>query len=176
VSRPFCNRRIAGRPGAPAFKPQGVPACELEEVTLRLDEFEAMRLADLGGLYQAAAAQQMNVSRATFSRIVEAAHRTVADAIVHGKLLRIEGGPVQLAAPRCCLLHDEHEGLAGAWLEDRERSPQKDGRSRRVPVAEAPVAKANKTPAMDAPRRLAAASSSKRQSTPISTRRRGEES
>jgi predicted DNA-binding protein (UPF0251 family) len=107
MPRPFCNRRIAGRPAAAAFKPAGIPMDELEEVVMTLDEFEALRLADLDGLYQEAAAAQMGVSRPTFSRIVEAAHRKIADALVHGKALRIEGGPVQMERPRCCRLHDE---------------------------------------------------------------------
>ena len=52
---------------------------------MTLDEFEAIRLADLDGLYQEQAAAQMNVSRATFSRIIEAAPRKLADVLVHGK-------------------------------------------------------------------------------------------
>jgi len=85
----------------------GIPVTELEEVVMALDEFEAMRLADLDGMYQEDAAKQMNVSRPTFSRIIEAAHRKIADALVHGKALRIEGGPVQIAGRRCCRRHDE---------------------------------------------------------------------
>jgi uncharacterized protein len=106
MPRPFCPRRIAGRPVASIFKPVGVPLRELDEVVMTLDEFEAIRLADLDGQYQEQAAGQMGVSRATFSRIVDSAHRKVADALVHGKALRIEGGPVHLGAPRCCRLHD----------------------------------------------------------------------
>lgn len=106
MPRPFCCRRIAGRPGAPVFKPVGVPVVELEEVVMTLDEFEALRLADLDGLYQEDAASRMNVSRPTFSRIVESAHRKVADALVHGKALRIQGGPVRLERRRCCREHD----------------------------------------------------------------------
>jgi predicted DNA-binding protein (UPF0251 family) len=79
---------------------------DLEEVVMTLDEFEALRLADLNGLYQEQAAAQMAVSRPTFSRIVDAARRKVADALVHGKALRIEGGPVRTEARRCCALHD----------------------------------------------------------------------
>ena len=74
---------------------------------MTLDEFEALRQADLGGLYQEQAAEQMGVSRPTFSRIIESAHRKVADALVHGKALRIEGGPVQHEGRRCCELHDK---------------------------------------------------------------------
>ena len=64
----------------------------LQQVSLSVDELEAIRLADLEGLYQEQAAQQMNVSRQTFGRILEAAHKKVADALVNGKALSIEGG------------------------------------------------------------------------------------
>jgi predicted DNA-binding protein (UPF0251 family) len=110
VPRPFSFRRIAGRPAAPVFKPQGIPVRDLEEVVMTLDEFEAMRLASLDGLYQEEAARQMNISRPTFSRIIESAHRKMADALVHGKALRIEGGPVQLGRRRCCRMHDGGRG------------------------------------------------------------------
>jgi predicted DNA-binding protein (UPF0251 family) len=99
-------RRIAGRPVASIFKPVGIPVRELEQVVMTLDEFEALRLASLNGLYQEQAAEEMNISRPTFSRIIESAHRKVADALVHGKALRIEGGLVQLRRPRCCQMHD----------------------------------------------------------------------
>jgi transposase-like protein len=69
-------------------------------VALSVDEFEALRLADLEGLYQDEAAIRMGVSRPTFARIVEASRRKVAEALVHGRALRIGGGPVALAGRR----------------------------------------------------------------------------
>jgi predicted DNA-binding protein (UPF0251 family) len=113
VTRPPCCRRVAGQPGASVFKPIGIPVRLLDEVVMTLDEFEAIRLADLDGLYQESAAAQMGVSRPTFSRIVAEAHRKVADALVHGKALRIEGGPVHVAGNRCCQLHDARAASAG---------------------------------------------------------------
>ncbi|MDX9724637.1 MAG: DUF134 domain-containing protein [Myxococcota bacterium] len=104
--RPFSDRHVAGRPAIALFKPAGRALFELEYVVLSLDEFEALRLADLEGHYQTEAARQMKVSRATFSRIIEAAHQKVADALVHGKAIRIEGGPVCLQKRRCCRVHD----------------------------------------------------------------------
>jgi predicted DNA-binding protein (UPF0251 family)/predicted Fe-Mo cluster-binding NifX family protein len=86
------DRRVAALPTVPVFKPAGIPARDLEEVALTLDEFETIRLADYEGLYQEAAALRMGVSRQTFGRIVEAARKKVADALVNGKALRIEGG------------------------------------------------------------------------------------
>jgi uncharacterized protein len=95
------------------FKPIGIPVRLLDEVVMTLDEFEAIRLADLDGLYQESAAAQMGVSRPTFSRIVAEAHRKVADAIVHGRALRIEGGPVHVAGQRCCRRHERRAAVAG---------------------------------------------------------------
>ncbi len=109
MPRPFCCRRIAGKPAAAVFKPIGIPVRELEEVVMTLDEFEAMRLTDLDGFYQERAAEQMNVSRPTLSRIIDSAHRKIADTLVHGKALRIEGGPVQIQGRRCCRIHDREE-------------------------------------------------------------------
>ena len=96
MPRPCCLRHIGFKPRAGLFKPAGVPACAVEEVTLTLDEVEALRLADLNGLYQEQAAEQMKISRPTFSRVVEEARRKVADALIHGKAIRLEGGAVRM--------------------------------------------------------------------------------
>jgi predicted DNA-binding protein (UPF0251 family) len=96
MPRPCCLRHVGWKPPAGLFKPAGIPACALDEVTLTLDEVEALRLADLNGLYQEQAAEQMKISRPTFSRIVEQARRKVAEALIHGKALRLEGGAVKM--------------------------------------------------------------------------------
>ena len=96
MPRPHKCRRIEGSPAATVYKPAGVPRCSLEEIIITLDEFEAMRLADYEGLYQEDAAARMNVSRQTFGNIIDGAHRKVADCLVNGKALRIEGGNVEI--------------------------------------------------------------------------------
>jgi len=100
MPRPYCWRRVAAEPMAAVFKPIGIPRRELDEIVMTLDEFEAVRLADLEGLYQEEAAARMAVSRPTFGRIVASARRKVADALTHGKALRIEGGPIYTRRPR----------------------------------------------------------------------------
>lgn len=92
--RPKKMRWVKCLPGERCFRPQCRPAGELAGVSLSVDEFEALRLADLEGMYQVDAARQMNVSRPTFARIVAAARAKVADALVNIKALRIEG--------KCC--------------------------------------------------------------------------
>jgi predicted DNA-binding protein (UPF0251 family) len=89
MARPFKNRQISCVPAASYFKPVGIPMRELEEIVLGLDELEAMRLADLEGLYQAEAAEKMGVSRQTIGNILNSAHRKLADALLNGKALRI---------------------------------------------------------------------------------------
>jgi predicted DNA-binding protein (UPF0251 family) len=89
MARPPKCRRIGFSPTATYFKPRGIGMALLEEVSLELDEVEALRLADLESLYQAEAAERMGVSRQTFANIVERARKKVADAIIHGKALRI---------------------------------------------------------------------------------------
>jgi len=65
---------------------------ELAEVELKLDEYEAIRLADLTGLYQEEAAKKMGISRQTFGNILQVARQKVADAIVNSKAIRIKSG------------------------------------------------------------------------------------
>ena len=89
------KRWVSGPPPASMFKPAGIPARDLERVVLRLDEYEALRLADYEGLKQEEVAAKLNVSRPTVSRILESARRTVASAMAEAKTLVVEGGPVQ---------------------------------------------------------------------------------
>ena len=95
MSRPLQTRKIGFVPRVVFFKPAGIPRVDLEEIALTLDELEAVRLADLNGLYQEQAAPKMDVSRSAFARILESARRKIADALVHGKSLKLEGGPVR---------------------------------------------------------------------------------
>ena len=89
MPRPPCCRRIDGEPIATVFKPAGIPTRQLPTTVLTIDEFEAVRLADLEGLYQAQAAERMHVSRPTFGRIITSAHRKIAEALVRGHALMI---------------------------------------------------------------------------------------
>ena len=92
MPRPPCCKRVEELPGVRYFKPRGVPLMGLEEVSLAFEELEALRLAHQEGLYQQEAAARMGVSRATFGRVLESAHRKVTSALVGGLALRIEGG------------------------------------------------------------------------------------
>ena len=93
MGRPPRPRIVRHWPDAIYYKPQGVPLRVLAEVTIGLDELEALRLADREGLSQEEVGRQMQISRPTAGRILAEARRKVADALVTGKALRIEGGP-----------------------------------------------------------------------------------
>jgi uncharacterized protein len=79
---------------------------ELEEVVLALDELEALRLVDFEALSHEQAGERMRVSRGTVGRLLEKGRKTVVDALLHGRALRIEGGPIAASATkrrgRCC--------------------------------------------------------------------------
>lgn len=96
MTRPKCCRKIACIPDVNYYKPKGIPSSILDEVVLTLDEFEAIKLADFEGLYQEQAAVKMDISRQTFGRIIDSAHRKIADVLIHGKALKIEGGEVRV--------------------------------------------------------------------------------
>jgi predicted DNA-binding protein (UPF0251 family) len=100
MARPINCRRVGSMPEINYFKPRGIPLSMLNEVILTIDEFEAIRLADLENLYQEEAAEKMNVSRQTFGRIIDSAHKKVAKSLIQGKALKIEGGEFEMAEMR----------------------------------------------------------------------------
>jgi predicted DNA-binding protein (UPF0251 family) len=76
------------------YKPAGIPADRLQWIKLSLDEFETIRLLDHIGLDQEQAAAKMGISRPTVTRVYASARRKIADALVTGQAICIEGGPV----------------------------------------------------------------------------------
>ena len=94
MPRPQYNRIVHEPPLFSNFKPIGVRGRDLEQIVLTLDEFEAFRLADQLGFSHAMAADEMEISRSTFSRLIEKARKKIADFIIQGRLLTIEGGSV----------------------------------------------------------------------------------
>ncbi len=97
AGRPVNCRSVEGLPKVTCFLPEGVPPSRQQNVVLSVDEVEAMRLADLLGMYQEDAASRMKISRQTFGRIVQSARKKVADALVEGKTICIEGGNIEQA-------------------------------------------------------------------------------
>lgn len=98
MARPPKCRIVDQEPSVTYFKPRGVPLRKLEEIILSVEELEAIRLSDVNGLDQDAAARRMGISRQTFGRILSKARNTVARSIVEGLGLKIEGGNYMLSA------------------------------------------------------------------------------
>lgn len=104
MPRPQRCRRICAMPGSDEFAPAGSDCRNAPVVTMSVDEYEVIRLIDLVGLTQEQCANQINVARTTVTGIYDAARFKIADAIVHGKRLVIEGGNIRLCerAGDCC--------------------------------------------------------------------------
>jgi len=96
MPRPPKCRRVAYMPEVTYFKPAGITLRALEEVRMSIEEAEALRLKDLEGLEQEQGAEKMNVSRPTFQRILASARQKIADALLNGKVMRIEGGNFEM--------------------------------------------------------------------------------
>jgi uncharacterized protein len=114
-------RKICFLPDVTYFKPAGVKMALLDEVELGHDEVEAIRLKHLVKLDQETAAQQMGVSQPTFHRLLNSAHEKLAEAVIKGKALRIEGGNVSVqegfeaadcGRPRDCGRRPRKNGIA----------------------------------------------------------------
>ena len=103
-------RKVSSIPQVTYFKPAGLRIAELEEVKLLVEEAEAIRLKDLEGLEQEECAGKMNISRSTFSRLLDSARKKIADALLSGKAIRIEGGNFEMEVRRFrCLKGHEWE-------------------------------------------------------------------
>ncbi|MGQ9498907.1 MAG: DUF134 domain-containing protein [Dissulfurimicrobium sp.] len=115
MPRPPKCRIVNQEPLVVYFKPCGIPMRNLKEVVLSVDGFEAIRLTDLEGLDQEAAAAKMGISRQTFGRILAMARKAMAEAIVFGLCLRIEGGNYQLSkgvgddTVKACNIYDKED-------------------------------------------------------------------
>ena len=91
MPRPKKCRRVKFVPEINYFVPSP-PQLISKEVTLTMEEIEAIRLCDLMSTSQQQGCEEMNVSRGTFQRIINLAHQKIADALVNGKAIRISGG------------------------------------------------------------------------------------
>ncbi|MEA4985795.1 hypothetical protein SDC9_49448 [bioreactor metagenome] len=114
MPRPTQNRKVATPPLMLGYKPFGIPRSQLESIVVQYDEFETVRLLDYEGLMQEQAAEMMQVSRPTLTRIYEAARRKIARAFVEGKMILIEGGNVEFSGEwfRCKKCYKLIDGMS----------------------------------------------------------------
>jgi predicted DNA-binding protein (UPF0251 family) len=114
MPRPRKCRFVTQEPGVTFFKPQGIPLRILEHALITVDELEALRLSDFLGMSHEEAAKQLKVSRPTVTRMLARAHQAIADALVNGKAIRIEGGDYVLESPECQCPKCRAQGSASA--------------------------------------------------------------
>lgn len=91
MPRPKKWRKVCGLPAHKLYGPRNCNN-ENEIIEMEVEEFETIRLMDFEGLNQTECAERMNVARSTVQRIYDDARKKMADSLVNGKLLKIEGG------------------------------------------------------------------------------------
>lgn len=96
MARPQKSRKVCNPPKMMGYKPFGVSISEIDVVRLKYEEFESIRLLDYDKLSQEQAAEKMDVSRPTITRIYNRAKETIAKAFVEGKAIEIEGGNYEM--------------------------------------------------------------------------------
>lgn len=117
-------RKVQSKPVCTCFSPDGKAAQGKGEIQLKLDEFEALRLADAKGLYQESAAKKMGVSRATFGNIINSARQKIAVALISGKTIQIGGGMVKLTSKGCgCGNHADDSAQCCCSGEQKTNAP-----------------------------------------------------
>ena len=129
MARPTKWRKIENIPAIAYFVPSEKEIAEVPENILKLEELEAIRLKDLEGLEQGECADKMEVSRPTFQRILLSAREKIADSLVNGKTIHIEGGNFtqNICAVRCTDCGKE-------WLESIENLESINGGSSVCPA------------------------------------------
>ena len=95
MARPRKRRRVCSLPENSRFGPLGSPL-GAEPINMTVDEYETIRLIDLEGFNQEECAKQMNIARSTVQGIYVDARKKLAEALVNGKVLHIEGGDYRL--------------------------------------------------------------------------------
>ena len=100
MPRPRRSRRIFFDPRITYFKPAGVLLKNLQDSVLTKDELEAVRLIDLENIEQTKAGKKMKISQATLSRLLNSARKKIADALISGKAIKIQGGNYEMVQPR----------------------------------------------------------------------------
>lgn len=121
MPRPCKRRRICAMPGCGRFGPKGNwegQEMDRPAITMTLDEYESIRLIDLEGMTQEQCAAQMGVARTTAQAIYNSARAKLAECLVGGRELVIEGGNYQLC-----------DGQAKGCSRCRHRCRKNDGES-----------------------------------------------
>ncbi len=95
MSRPAKCRRVCHFPQTLEFAPTQAQESK-EPVILTVDEYETIRLIDKEGLSQEESSERMQIARTTVQKIYDSARKKLAQVLVEGRPLRIEGGAYRL--------------------------------------------------------------------------------
>ena len=130
MPRPRKWRTVCSLPERDRFGPLNIPVNDGECVTMTVDEYETIRLIDIEGFTQEESAAQMNVARTTVQGIYISARKKLADSLVNGKVLRIEGGDYKICdglgisnRGRGCR---RRQGCRQGFLEQTERKTEEE--------------------------------------------------
>ena len=116
MARPMKWRKVCGLPENNKFGPLDLNVDEENSVRMTVDEYETIRLIDLEGFTQEECAKKMNVARTTVQGIYAEARKKIAQSLVDGKILLIEGGEYRLC--------DELKNVCGRGCHRRRRGWQ----------------------------------------------------
>lgn len=100
IARPRKYRNVCGLPSSDRYGPLGMGKGQREFITMTIDQYETIRLIDLEGLTQEECSSQMNIARTTVQRIYSDARKILAESLVQGKVLKIEGGDYKICNGR----------------------------------------------------------------------------
>ena len=100
MPRPRRVRRVFFEPRIDYFKPAGVMLRMLQENIITSDELEVIRLIDYEKIEQEKAGKKMKISQPTLSRLLTSARKKIADALINGKAIKIQGGVFEMVQPR----------------------------------------------------------------------------
>ena len=118
MPRPRKCRKVCSLPKAMEFMPVGGKK-ECLAIIMTVDEYETLRLIDREGFSQEACGEYMKIARTTVQQIYTSARRKVADALVEGRILKIEGGDYQL-----CDGQESFCGCGGCQRHKKEREEE----------------------------------------------------
>ncbi|MBS4534158.1 DUF134 domain-containing protein [Clostridium sp. D2Q-14] len=117
MPRPRKWRKVCCLPENDRFGPLGMPKNRDEIINMTVDEYETIRLIDLEGLTQAECSEQMNIARTTVQGIYREARKKLAESLVKGKILKIEGGEYKI-----CSGHRNRCGNVGCGRREFKRN------------------------------------------------------
>ncbi|WP_010233453.1 DUF134 domain-containing protein [Clostridium arbusti] len=122
MPRPVKYRKIENLPQYTYFVPMGRKKCEIEDITIKVEELEAIRLKDIEDLNQEECAKKMHISRQTFQNIIDNARKKIATAIIEGKAINISGGnyTMNICQFKCLVCNNIYEIK---YEEDRNTCP-----------------------------------------------------